>query len=40
MIELPAEVVAGKVAATLRDGVLELKMPKAAPAKKMASYAV
>ncbi len=40
VIDLPAEVVAGKVAATLRDGVLELKMPKAAPAKKMASYAV
>ena len=40
VIDLPAEVVAGKVAATLRDGVLELKIPKAAPAKKMASYAV
>jgi len=40
VIDLPAEVVAGKVTATLRDGVLELKMPKAAPAKKMASYAV
>ena len=35
VIELPAEVVAGKAAATLRDGVLELKMPKAAPAKKI-----
>ena len=35
VIELPAEVVAGRVAATLRDGVLELKMPKAAPAKKI-----
>ena len=40
VIELPAEVVAGKAAATLRDGVLELKMPKAASAKKIASYAV
>ena len=40
VIDLPAEVVAGKATATLRDGVLELKMPKAAPAKKMASYAV
>ena len=35
VVELPAEVVAGRVAATLRDGVLELKMPKAAPAKKV-----
>jgi len=35
VVELPAEVVAGKVAATLRDGVLELKMPKVAPAKKV-----
>ena len=35
VIELPAEVVAGRVAATLRDGVLELKMPKVAPAKKV-----
>ena len=35
VIELPAEVVAGKVAATLRDGVLELKLPNAAPAKKI-----
>ena len=34
VIELPAEVVAGKAAATFRDGVLELKMPKAAPGKK------
>jgi HSP20 family protein len=40
MIDLPAEVVVGKVAATLRDGVLELKMPKAAPAKKAAAYVV
>src|SRR2546422_3692112 len=40
VIELPAEVVAARVAATVQDGVLELKMPKAAPAKKMASYAV
>jgi len=35
VIELPAEVVAGKVAATLSDGVLELKLPRAAPAKKV-----
>ena len=35
VIELPAEVVGGRVAATLRDGVLELKMPKVAPAKKV-----
>jgi HSP20 family protein len=35
VIELPAEVVAGRVAATLRDGVLELKIPKVAPAKKV-----
>ena len=35
MIELPAEVAAGRVAATLRDGVLELKLPKVAPAKKV-----
>ena len=35
VIDLPAEVVAGRVAATLRDGVLELKMPKVAPAKKV-----
>ena len=36
VIDLPAEVVAAKAVATLRDGVLELKMPKAAPAKKVA----
>jgi len=36
VIELPAEVVTAKAVATLRDGVLELKMPKAAPAKKVA----
>ena len=35
VIELPTEVVAGRVAATLSDGVLELKMPRAAPAKKV-----
>ena len=35
VVELPAEVVAGRVAATLRDGVLELKMLKVAPAKKV-----
>src|SRR5436309_2194207 len=38
VIDLPVDVVAGKATATLRDGVLELKMPKAAPAKKIASY--
>src|SRR5947207_5849127 len=31
VIDLPAEVVVGKAAATLRDGVLQLNMPKAAP---------
>ena len=35
MIDLPAEVDAAKVTATLKDGVLELAMPKAAPAKKV-----
>jgi len=30
VIDLPAEVVVGKAAATLRDGVLQLNMPKAA----------
>src|SRR5207247_4622130 len=35
VIELPAEVIAGKAVATLTDGVLELKLPRAAPAKKV-----
>ncbi len=35
MIDLPAEVDTGKVTATLKDGVLELEMRKAAPAKKV-----
>ena len=39
VIELPAEVVAGKIVATLRDGVLELTMPKSAPAKKVVPMA-
>jgi HSP20 family protein len=33
VIGLPAAVDTGKVTATLKDGVLELKMPKAAPPK-------
>ena len=36
VIDLPVDVEAAKAAATLQDGVLELKMPKAAPAKKIA----
>jgi HSP20 family protein len=35
VVNLPAEVDAEKVTATLKDGVLELTMPKAAPAKKV-----
>ena len=35
VIDLPVDVEAAKAAATLRNGVLELKMPKAAPAKKV-----
>ncbi len=35
VIDLPAEVDAEKAAATLKDGVLELKIPKAAPARKI-----
>ena len=35
VIELPAEVIAGKAVATLTDGVLELKLLKVAPAKKV-----
>ena len=35
VIDLPVDVDAAKAAATLRNGVLELKVPKAAPAKKV-----
>src|SRR6266699_1283745 len=35
VIELPAEVIAGKAVATLTNGVLELKLPRVAPAKKV-----
>lgn len=35
VIDLPAAVDAAKVTATLKDGVLDLEMPKAAPAKKI-----
>ena len=35
VIDLPADVDTTKVAATLKDGVLELQMPKAAPARKI-----
>ena len=35
VIDLPVNVDAAKAAATLKDGVLELKAPKAAPAKKI-----
>jgi HSP20 family protein len=35
VIELPAAVDTTKVTATLKDGVLELQMPKAAPPKKI-----
>jgi HSP20 family protein len=34
-IELPAEVNAEATKATLKDGILELELPKAAPAKKV-----
>lgn len=34
-IELPAEVDASKVNATLKDGILSIELPKAAPAKKV-----
>jgi len=34
-IELPAEVDSSKVTATLKDGVLELSMPKAAKARRV-----
>jgi HSP20 family protein len=36
VVSLPAAVDASKAEATLKDGVLELKLPKAAPAKKIA----
>ena len=35
VIDLPVEVDAAKASATLKDGVLELRMPAAAPAKKI-----
>jgi len=35
VIDLPVDVDADKVAATLKDGMLELKLPKAAPPKKI-----
>ncbi len=35
VIDLPAEVDTAKVTAALKDGILELGMPKAAPAKKV-----
>jgi len=35
VIDLPADVDAEKAVATVKDGVLELKIPKAAPAKKI-----
>lgn len=34
-VELPTDVDASKVTATLKDGVLELNLPKAAPARKI-----
>lgn len=36
VIDLPVAVDAAKAEATLKDGMLELKLPKAAPAKKIA----
>ena len=36
VIDLPSPVDAGKVTATLKDGMLELIMPKAAPPRKIA----
>jgi HSP20 family protein len=36
VVTLPADVDPDKAQATLKDGVLELRMPKAAPAKKVA----
>ena len=36
VIDLPGEVSSEKVEATLKNGMLELKLPKAAPAKKIA----
>jgi HSP20 family protein len=40
VIDLPAGVDTDKAAATLKDGVLELRMPKAAPAKKLQIAAI
>jgi HSP20 family molecular chaperone IbpA len=39
IIDLPVPVDTAKVTATLKDGVLELQMPKAAPPKKVAVQA-
>lgn len=36
VVDLPAAVDAEKVVATLKDGILELKMPKASPPRKIA----
>ena len=36
VIDLPGDIDSGKAVATLKDGLLELKAPKAAPAKKVA----
>jgi HSP20 family protein len=36
VIDLPSPVDAGKVTATLKDGMLELMIPKAAPARRIA----
>jgi HSP20 family protein len=36
VIELPASIDVNKTEASLKDGILELKMPKAAPPKKIA----
>ena len=36
VIDLPTTVDSDKASATLKDGILELKIPKAAPAKKLA----
>ena len=36
VVELPASIDATQAAATLKDGILELKLPKALPSKKIA----